>query len=116
MRRVIDPPQSPQFAAQQPAEQEREAARQQLEQERESARDSRVFFGGTSGSKVPSTVALPLGAEIVRLRLRLHPRHRPTAAMPFSIALRIDVRFRPAGWPRLPMLTSCKSAASFRLG
>ena len=55
------PPQSPELAAQQRAEQEREAARQRLEQERDSAREARVFFGGGGGS-APATIALPLGA------------------------------------------------------
>ena len=55
--------QSPELAAQQRAEQEREAARQRLEQERESARGSRVFFGGTGGGSASATVALPLASD-----------------------------------------------------
>lgn len=52
------PPQSPELAARQSAEQEREAARQQLEQERDSARGSRVFFGGAGGASLPASIAL----------------------------------------------------------
>jgi type IV secretion system protein TrbI len=44
------PPQSPELAALQRAEQEGEAARQRLEQERDSAREARVFFGGHCAS------------------------------------------------------------------
>jgi type IV secretion system protein VirB10 len=55
-------PQSPELAALQRAEQEREAARQRLEQERDSARQARVFFGGGGGS-APATAALPLGSD-----------------------------------------------------
>jgi type IV secretion system protein TrbI len=55
-------PQSPELAALQRAEQDREAARQRLEQERDSARQARVFFGG-SGSSSPATVALPLSGD-----------------------------------------------------
>ena len=54
------PLQSPELAALQRAEQEREAARQRLEQEHDSARQARVFFGGGSA---PATAALPLGAD-----------------------------------------------------
>jgi type IV secretion system protein TrbI len=58
------PPQSPELAALQRAEQEREAARQRLEQERDSAREARVFFGGAGGGGgAPATVLLPLGAD-----------------------------------------------------
>lgn len=57
------PPQSPELAALQRAEQEREAARQRLEQERESARQARVFFGGGGSGRAPATLALPLGAD-----------------------------------------------------
>lgn len=57
------PPQSPEFAALQRAEQEREAAKQRLEQERDSAREARVFFGGGGGGSTPATVVLPLGAD-----------------------------------------------------
>ena len=56
------PPQSPELAALQRAEQEREAARQRLEQERDSAREARVFFGGGGGGG-PATAALTLGAD-----------------------------------------------------
>lgn len=52
------PPQSPELAARQRAEQEREAARQRLEQERDSARGSRVFFGGAGGGSPPTSIAL----------------------------------------------------------
>jgi type IV secretion system protein TrbI len=55
-------PQSPELAALQRAEQEREAARQRLEQERDSAREARVFFGGGGGGG-PATAALTLGAD-----------------------------------------------------
>lgn len=55
-------PQSPELAARQRAEQEREAARQRLEQERDSARQARVFFGGAGGAS-PSAAALPLGVD-----------------------------------------------------
>ena len=57
------PPQSPELAALQRAEQEREAARQRLEQERDSARHARVFFGGGGGGSAPTTIALPLGGD-----------------------------------------------------
>ena len=57
------PPQSPELAALQRAEQEREAARQRLEQERDSARQARVFFGGGGGGSAPATIALPLGGD-----------------------------------------------------
>lgn len=50
-------PQSPELAALQRAEQEREAARQRLEQERDSARQARVFVGG--GGSGPASVVLP---------------------------------------------------------
>jgi type IV secretion system protein TrbI len=58
-------PQSPELAALQRAEQEREAARQRLEQERDSARQARVFFGGGGGGdgSTLATIALPLGAD-----------------------------------------------------
>lgn len=56
-------PQSPELAALQRAEQEREAARQRLEQERESARQARVFFGGGGGGSAPATFALPPGSD-----------------------------------------------------
>ena len=56
-------PQSPELAALQRAEQEREAARQRLEQERDSAREARVFFGGGGGGSAPATAALSLGAD-----------------------------------------------------
>jgi type IV secretion system protein TrbI len=55
------PPQSPELAALQRAEQDSEAARQRLEQERDSARQARVFFGG--GRSAPATIALPLSAD-----------------------------------------------------
>lgn len=55
-------PQSPELAALQRAEQDREAARQRLEQERDSARQAQVFFGGGGGS-APATIALPLGND-----------------------------------------------------
>ncbi len=57
------PPQSPELAALQLAEQEREAARQRLEQERDSAREARVFFGGAGGGSVPATIALLPGTD-----------------------------------------------------
>jgi type IV secretion system protein TrbI len=57
------PLQSPELAALQRAEQEREAARQRLEQERDSARQARVFFGGGGGGSAPATAALPLGTD-----------------------------------------------------
>jgi type IV secretion system protein TrbI len=57
------PPQSPELAALQRAEQEREAARQRLEQERDSAREARVFFGGGGGGNAPVTAVLPLGND-----------------------------------------------------
>jgi type IV secretion system protein VirB10 len=53
------PPQSPELAARQRAEQEREAARQRLEQERDSARGSRVFFGGGAAA----SIALPPASD-----------------------------------------------------
>lgn len=46
---------SPELAAQQRAEQEREAARQRLLQERDAAREARVFFGGSGGSAPATT-------------------------------------------------------------
>ena len=52
-------PQSPELAALQRAEQEREAARQRLEQERDAARQARVFFGGASGGSAAASIALP---------------------------------------------------------
>lgn len=57
------PPQSPELAARQRAEQERDAARQRLEQERDSARQARVFFGGTGGGSPSAAAALQLGAD-----------------------------------------------------
>jgi type IV secretion system protein TrbI len=59
------PLQSPELAALQRAEQEREAARQRLEQERDSAREARVFFGGGGGEggSAPATIALPPGGD-----------------------------------------------------
>ncbi len=57
------PPQSPELAALQRAEQEHEAARQRLEQERDSARQARVFFGGGGGGSAPATAALSLGGD-----------------------------------------------------
>ena len=57
------PPQSPELAALQRVEQEREAARQRLEQERDSAREARVFFGGGGSGSAPATVVLPIGAD-----------------------------------------------------
>jgi type IV secretion system protein TrbI len=57
------PPQSPELAALQHAEQEREAARQRLEQESDSARQARVFFGGAAGGGAPSAAAPQLGGD-----------------------------------------------------
>lgn len=57
------PPQSPELAALQRAEQEREATRQRLDQERDSAREARVFFGGGGGGSAPATIMLPLGGD-----------------------------------------------------
>lgn len=57
------PPQSPELAALQRAEQEREAARQRLEQEHNAARQARVFFGGAGGGSAPATMALPLRGD-----------------------------------------------------
>lgn len=59
------PPQSPELAALQRAEQERESARQRLEQEHDSARQARVFFGGggSGGGSAPVTAALPFSAD-----------------------------------------------------
>lgn len=56
-------PQSPELAARQRAEQEREAARQRLEQERDSARGSRVFFAGAGGGSPPASIALPPASD-----------------------------------------------------
>ena len=57
------PPQSPELAALQRAEQEREAARQRLEQEQDTARQARVFFGGSGGGSALASAALPLGGD-----------------------------------------------------
>ena len=56
-------PQSPELAALQRAEQEREAARQRLEQERDSAREARVFFRGGGGGSAPAPIALALSGD-----------------------------------------------------
>jgi type IV secretion system protein TrbI len=71
------PSQSPELAALQRAEQEREAARQRLEQERDSARQARVFFGGGGGGgggSIPAIVALPLGADAPSSALAAAPQ------------------------------------------
>lgn len=71
------PPQSPELAALQRAEQEREAARQRLEQERDSARQARVFFGGGGGGgdgSTPPTVSLPLAADAPSSALAAAPQ------------------------------------------
>lgn len=57
------PPQSPELAARQRAEQERAAAQQRLEQERDSARGSRVFFGGAGGGSAAASIALPPASD-----------------------------------------------------
>ena len=55
---------SPEIAAQQRSEQEREAVRQRLKQEQDSAREANVFFGGGRGAAVvPSSPALPTLAD-----------------------------------------------------
>ena len=67
-------PQSPELAALQRAEQEREAARQRLEQERDSARQAQVFFGGGGGGSAAATVALPLGGDAAASAVPAEPQ------------------------------------------